>query len=79
MFGSIGGKGGGQKTKRQNAILSDNWNVGLMFGGQLHLSAKRHSFSSRIRTSVLLEQHVELGFCEVPKVRVNIFLFELLL
>lgn len=51
----------GQNAKLQTAILSDNWNVGFMFGDD-HLSAKRHLFSSTIRLSlhsdvlVLLEQ-----------------------
>jgi len=56
--GTIGGREGGKggyNAKLQTAILSDNWNVGLMFRGQLHLSAKRHSSSRTIR--VLLQIH----------------------
>lgn len=32
IFVGLSGEGRGQKAKLQTAILSDNWNVGLMFG-----------------------------------------------
>lgn len=75
MFGTVGKGGLGEKKgrgeeKQKNNLQTAIWQLECRFDvwGQLHLSAKRHSFSSTIRidVKVLLEQLI--GFLRGTKI-----------